>query len=366
MRTTDIARVYDHSGPFLTLYLETSGDVENAGARVELRWKNVRADLLRQGVPEGLLATVDPLVEGSHVAGATLALIASVDGVLWSANLPEPPPREVVARWDTLPSVVPLLAHEQSLVPHVAVLASRAAAELVARTPDGDGSRPVAVEGERPPHLTRSGPGGWSQPRYQHRAEVQWERNAAEVAEVLTDMVDRVRPRLVAVAGDVRAVQLLREKSPKRVESLIEVVGGELASVDDVLEEAAKLVRATVERDTGELLDRFEQERGPHDLAAEGAAACFAALARAQVDTLLVSDRPDERRGAWFGEAGQQVALDRETLLAAGVAAPARGRLVDVAVRAALTTGSSVRVLDPDAGRAPREGLGALLRFPTP
>jgi hypothetical protein len=366
MRTTEIARVYDHSGPFLTLYLATSGDVENAGARVELRWKNVRADLQREGAPEGVLAAVDPLVEGSHLAGATLALVASVDGVLWFANLPEPPPQEVVARWDALPSVVPLLAYEQSLVPHVAVLASRAAAELVAHTPDGDGTRPVAVEGERPPHLTRSGPGGWSQPRYQHRAEVQWERNAAEVAEVLTDMVDRVRPRLVAVAGDVRAVQLLREKSPKRVEALIEVVGGELASVDDVLEEAVKLVQATVERDTGELLDRFEQALGPHDLAVEGAAACCAALARAQVDTLLVSDRPDERRSAWFGEAGQQVALDRETLLAAGVTTPARGRLVDVVVRAALTTGSSVRVLDPDAGRAPREGLGAHLRFPTP
>ena len=98
MRTTDIARIYDHSGPFLTLYLATSGDVENAGQRVELRWKNVRAGLLQEGVPEDLLDAVDPLVEGSHLAGATLALVASVDRVLWSANLPDPPPRETLLR----------------------------------------------------------------------------------------------------------------------------------------------------------------------------------------------------------------------------------------------------------------------------
>jgi hypothetical protein len=363
MRTTDIARVFEGSGPFLTLYLETSGDVENAGPRVELRWKNVRAGLPQEGVPEDLLGAVDPLVEGSHLAGATLALVASVDGVLWSDNLPDPPPREVVAHWASLPSVVPLLAHEQSKLPHVAVLASRATAELAARTPDGDGSGPVVVEGERPPHLTRSAPGGWSQPRYQHRAEVVWERNAADVAEVLADLVDRVRPRLVAVAGDVRAVQLLREKSPKRVSALMELVGGELDSVDAVLEQAAKLVDATVEQDTRGLLDRFEQERGQNDLAADGVAETFAALARAQVDTLLVADRLDDRRTAWFGEAGHHVALDRDALVAAGVTTPAEGRLVDVAVRAALTTGATVRVLGADDERAPGDGLGALLRF---
>ena len=365
MRTTDIALVFNASGPFLSLYMATRGDVENAGQRVELRWKNVHGDLLEQGVPESLLAAVDPLVADSHMAGATLAVIASVDGVLWSGNLPEPPVREVVTRWGTLPSVVPLLAYRQSLIPHVAVLASRAAAELAARTPDDDDGEPVRVEGERSPHLTRSAPGGWSQPRYQHRAEVIWERNAAEVAEVLSDLVDRVRPRFVAVAGDVRAVQFLRDKSPKRARELMEVVGGELASVDQVLEVAGRLVKATVERDTRELLDRFEQERGQGDRAAEGAEEVVASLASGQVATLLLTDRLDDERTAWFGESGQHLALDRETLLAVGQRTPAEGRLVDVAVRAALTTGATVHVLEQD-GRMFSDGLGALLRFATP
>lgn len=372
MRTTEMARLFQASGPFLSLYMATSGDVENAGPRVELRWKNARSELFDQGVPERLLERIDPLVEGSQTAGATLAVVASVDGILWSGNLPTPPPRELLTSWAPLPSVVPLLAHLQSLVPHVAVLASRAAAEVVARTAElGGDDQQVAVEGERPPHLSRTKPGGWSQPRYQHRSEVLWERNAAEVAMVLAEVVDHVRPRFVAVAGDVRAVQFLRDKSPKRVRELMRMVGGELPSVEGVLEEAAKLAADTVERDTGELLDRFERERAQHDLAADGPAATVEALGRSQVDVLLVADRPDDQRTAWFGENGQSVALDRETVAATGEITPAEGRLPDVAVRAALLSGATVRVLEPpdpdqpEDARRPTDGLGALLRFAT-
>jgi hypothetical protein len=368
MRTNEMARLFHGSGPFLSLYLSTPGDVENAASMVELRWKSTRSELLDQGVPEALLEAIDPLVDGSHTAGATLAVIGSIDGVLWAGNLPDPPPREVVARWSPLPSIVPLLAQFQQLVPHVVVLASRAA-ELHARTPDGDEGERQVVEGERTPHLHRSAPGGWSQPRYQHKAEVIWERNAAEFATVLTQVVDQVRPRFVALAGDVRAVQFLRDKSPKRVRELLQVVGGELPSIEAVQAEADRLVAATVERDTGELLDRFGQERSQHDLAADGVAATFQALARAQVDTLLVGDLPADGRTAWFGGEGEPVALDRETLTASGEITPAEGPLVDVAVRGALLSGATVRVLqpaDPDRPRdqrRPSEELGALLRF---
>jgi hypothetical protein len=371
MRTDELARLYHGSGPFLSLYLNTRGDLENAAAVVAVRWKSTRSELLGRGVPEELLAVVDPLVEGSHTAGAELVVIGSIDGVLWSANLPEPPPRDALARWAPLPSIVPLLARLQPLVPHVVVLASRGAAELEARSADEQVEYEV-VEGERSPHLHRSAPGGWSQPRYQHKAEVIWERNAAEFAAALTEVVDQLRPRFVAVAGDVRAVQFLREKSPKRVRELLQVVGGELPSIEAVRAEADRLVAGTVERDTGELLDRFEQERARGGLAADGVAASFEALTRAQVETLLVGELPDDGRNAWFGGEGEPVALDRGTLEASGEITPAEGPLVDVAVRGALLSGAGVRVLgpaDPDAPpdhRRPGEELGALLRFALP
>jgi hypothetical protein len=357
-----LAPLFEASGPFLSLYLAAGGDVENAAARLELRWKNTRGDLQEREVPVGVLEAADPLVEGGHTAGEALAVIVPVDGAAYGRGMATRPVREVVARWGALPYVLPLLAEAQAQVPFVAVLASRASAEIVARLPDGE--RTEHVEGERGPHLHRSAPGGWSQPRYQHRAEVIWERNAGEVAEVLARTVDEVRPRFVAAAGDVRALQFLRDESPKRVRELLRVVGGELPSMDQVLERAADLVGDEVRAGAQALRERFAQERGrgPGGLAAEGAEATLAALARSQVEVLLVADDPGDERTAWFGAAPQQVAMDRATVQDMGEPMPVEGRLVDVAVRAALGTSADVQVVDP-GGAEPREGLGALLRF---
>jgi hypothetical protein len=402
----EIARVFEADGPFTSLYLDTEGDVEQAADRVALRWKNLRGSMLAAGVPEGTVAAIDPLVEGSHMAGATLAVIAAVDGPRYAANLPDPPPRDTLLRHGALPDVLPLLAAAQAAVPHLAVLTDRTGADMAARgVADGE-ARAERVEGRVTPHLHKPQAGGWSQPRFHHRAEAIWESNASEVADALARLVDQVRPRFVAAAGDVRALQLLREQAPKRVRELLTVVGGEYGSLEAVFAEADKLAAATVEADNRALLDRLAEElgqaadpgaeRGDRAVggapapaaergtrAVEGAGATLAALARGQVATLLLTGLfLDDRRTAWFGPAPTDVAADREALAGLGVPGPVEGRLVDVAVRAALGTGAEVRVLDPadetrpaaDRGathdapappeHAPAEGLGALLRFP--
>jgi peptide subunit release factor 1 (eRF1) len=362
----EIARVFEASGPFVSLYLATERDVEQAAERVALRWKNVRGGLLRDGVPEATVAAIDPLVGDSRTAGSTLAVIAAVDGVRYSTSLPEPPPRDAIVRHGALPDLLPLLAAAQAAVPHVAVLTDRTGADIAARVADGS-ERGERVEGRDSPYIHKPQAGGWSQPRYHHRAEALWESNAGEVAEALTRLVDRVRPRFVAAAGDVRALQLLREQAPKRVRELIQVVGGEYASLDAVFAAAEKLVAATVDADTDALLERFAEERGQRDRAVEGAGATLAALSRSQAGTLLVAGLfLDDERTAWFGPAPTDVGVDPAALAALGVDDRQEGRLVDVAVRAALGTGATVRVVDPDRQAAPRDGLGALLRFAAP
>jgi Bacterial archaeo-eukaryotic release factor family 2 len=361
----EIAGVFQADGPFTSMYMATEGDVEQAADKVALRWKNLRGAMLAAGVPDGTVAAIDPLVEGSHLAGATLAVIAAVDGPRYSANLPDPPPRDTL-RHGPLPDVLPLLAAGQAAVPHLAVLTDRTGADMAARVAD-DVGRTERVTGLVTPHIHKPHAGGWSEPRFHHRAEAIWESNASEVADALTRLVDRVRPRFVAVAGDVRALQLLREQAPKRVLELLEVVGGEYGSLEAVFAEADKLVAATVQADNRALLDRFAEELGQRDRAADGAAATLAALGRGQVETLLLTGPfLDDERTAWFGPAATDVAADRDTLAGLGVPDPVEARLVDVAVRAALGTGAGVRVLDPAAppGQAPSEGVGALLRFP--
>jgi hypothetical protein len=399
----EIARVFEADGPFTSVYMDTERDVEQAADRVALRWKNLRGSMLAAGLPEGTVASIDPLVGGSQMAGATLAVIAAVDGPRYVANLPDPPPRDTLLRHGALPDVLPLLAAAQAAVPHVAVLTDRTGADMAARGVADDEARAERVEGRVTPHLHKAQAGGWSQPRFHHRAEAIWESNASEVADALTRLVDRVRPRFVAAAGDVRALQLLREQAPKRVRELLTVVGGEYGSLEAVFAEADKLAGATVEADNRALVDRLAEElgqaavpraergdRADEDVpgagrgtrAVEGAAATLAALARGQVATLLLTGLfLDDQRTAWFGPAPTDVAADRDALVGLGVPGPVEGRLVDVAVRAALGTGAEVRVLDPadetrpaetrgatheapaPPAHAPAEGLGALLRF---
>jgi hypothetical protein len=371
MHQAEIAQVFQADGPFTSVYMHTEGDVEQAADRIALRWKNLRGAMLAAGVPERTVAAIDPLVEGSHMAGATLAVIAAVDGPRYSANLPHPPPRETLLRHGALPDVLPLLEAGQAAIAHVAVLTDRTGADMAARVAE-DVARTERVSGRVTPHLHKPQAGGWSQPRFHHRAEAIWESNAQEVADALTRLVDQVRPRFVAAAGDVRALQLLQEQAPKRVRELLTVVGGEHGSLEAVFAEADKLVAATVEADNRALLDRFAEElgqaaAGAGNRAVEGAAATLAALGRGQVETLLLTGLfLDDERTAWFGPAPTDVGADRDALAGLGVPGPVEGRLVDVAVRAALGTGAGVRVLEADdrSRHAPGEGLGALLRFP--
>jgi len=308
-----------------------------------------------------------------------LAVIAAVDGPRYVANLPDPPPRDTLLRHGALPDVLPLLAAAQAAVPHVAVLTDRTGADMAARGVADDEARAERLEGRVTPHLHKAQAGGWSQPRFHHRAEAIWESNASEVADALTRLVDRVRPRFVAAAGDVRALQLLREQAPKRARELLTVVGGEYGSLEAVFAEADKLAGATVAADNRALVDRLAEElgqaadpraergdRADEDVpgagrgtrAVEGAAATLAALARGQVATLLLTGLfLDDQRTAWFGPAPTDVAADRDALVGLGVLGPVEGRLVDVAVRAALGTGAEVHVHDPaDETRRPRPG----------
>jgi len=168
----------------------------------------------------------------------------------------------------------------------------------------------------------------------------------------------------VIVAGDVRARQLLRDSLPRATkEKLVEVTGGRAAdgSADDMAEAVGRTVGEVVARETAAVLERFNEERGQHHQAVEGAQVTLEALSRGQVEVLLLHDDPEDARTAWFGPDPVTAGGRREDLAAMGVERPTEGRLVDVALRAALGSGAGVRIA-PAAG-GPRQGLGALLRW---
>jgi hypothetical protein len=219
--------------------------------------------------------------------------------------------------------------------------------------------------------IERNAPGGWSQPRYQRRAKDSWQHNAAAVAQAVTRALRDLRAGLLLVAGDVRAVQLLRDHLPpafRRQIILRHVPGGRGHDGSEAVRRAAiaEAVGGYVADRARAALERFT-ERGKGGTV-EGEAATLSALAAGRIDTLLVNelvnnDRDDERK-AWYGP---------DTLCAASpdgidgidgdeTGQPVAGRLVDVAVRAALLTDAEVRVV----GAPLRDGIGGVCRFISP
>ncbi|MEW6473646.1 MAG: Vms1/Ankzf1 family peptidyl-tRNA hydrolase [Actinomycetota bacterium] len=366
----DIAAVFDGPGPFVTVYLGTEAAVEQAAQQSELRWKSLRRQLEEDGAPAEALAAIDPLVPDAHHRGRTLAAVADATGLRLVRHEPEPPARD--AGWVApLPRVGPLIEWAQSAVPHLVVLADRAGADIVAFTRRADrsgaGDAPVVSVGEdsgEDPVLRKSNPGGWSQRRYQTRAENQWEHNAKEVADRVTALADEIGARLIVAAGDVRALQLLNEHLPPRIAALVREVDGSRApgaGLDEIADDVVKLAATVAAQDSVEWFRQFKQERGQRDLAVEGAKATIEALAAARVDTLLIHDDPDDDRTAWFGPETGMVAQTKKALTELGVAKPVKARLVDVAIRSAFGTGASVRIV-PSTGSV-KQGIGAILRF---
>ena len=357
----DLADLVADTGPFVTVYLTTEADIDNAAHRSEQHWKALRRDLADAGAPEEALAAIDPLVNDAHLQGQTLAAVATPAGLGHAEHAPDPPPRDrgTVA---ALPALVPILEWRQSYPTHVGVLADRAGADIFLSRHDRPDVQREAGGDDDPLHKAK--PGGWSQLRYQHRAENTWEHNADDVAAEITNLFDRSGARLVVVAGDVRAVQLIREALPERVAGRLEVVDGgrsQDGSEDEFGAEVHGRLAGAVASDTVALLEKFREELGQDDRAVDGPDATFAALAKAQVEVLLVHEDPDDERRALFGPDPTAIGLRAVDMTALGVDAPSEAPLVDVAVRAALGTGAGIRVVP--AGQAPTGGLGAILRW---
>jgi hypothetical protein len=359
----DLAELVRRPGPFLSLYLNTEGDVENAAQRSETRWKTARTDLERQGVPDAVLDELEPFVPAAHLEGECLAVIADGERILHVEHGTAVGPNDE-ANWEPLPRLLPIVRWRQSEPPYVVVLTDRTGADLFAFVRGLPDAIRGEVEGDHDV-IRKVQPGGWSQRRFQDRAEDSWRENAEQVAERVARLAQDIDAQLVIVAGDVRAVELLRKSLPEQVDELVHVVEGERpweGKGDPIPEETRDLVERHVRETTERLMAKFEEERGQHDKAAEGVDASAKALSQAQVAVLLITEQEINRELS-FGPEPALVSPSPEQLKELGVDSPEQGQACDVLVRAALGTGAGLRVLDDDAGID--DGVGALLRWST-
>jgi len=370
MDASTLAKLYAIDGPFVTIYLSTPSDVEDAAARLETSWRNVVRDLAGAGVDD---ATIGALTDarGSHDQGGTRVLVAAHGKVHLALSLPQPPAREQITT-SPLPRLVPLLDAMSLQVPHVVVLADRTGADVLAYTAGPEPVEAESVQTDRFPSR-KVHAGGWSSRRYDHDVEETWELSAREVSALVDRVAGDIGARLVIASGDERALQLLGQQLPTHlIDRFVTIGGGGRArdgSESVIADEVLRVLAERLAADTVELLEEFAEQRGRDDRAAEGVPATVEALRRGQVATLILTDARDGAQTAFAGPDPVHLALRAQELLDLGVEQPWEAPLEEVLVRAALGTGAEIRFVAGGAGvpggngQAPAHGVGALLRY---
>jgi peptide subunit release factor 1 (eRF1) len=267
-----------------------------------------------------------------------------------------------------LPRLLPLLGWLGGQRPHLVVLADREGADVIAYPMTGSPpAREVSAQtAEWPTH--KAGIGGWAAKRFDATVEESWERSAERVATLVDDVARQLEPAVVVGSGDERAISLLQAHLPAPLhERFVAVAGGGRhadGGGDEVSRRVAETVAAVAAHDEAEVLERFAEASGRGDGARDGVGDVVRALQQAQVDTLLIgrgwhwSDRT-----LGYGPVATQLATDPAELDAMGVQRHETAPLADVVLRAALGTEADVVVISDGADPAPRDGIGALLRF---
>jgi peptide subunit release factor 1 (eRF1) len=211
----------------------------------------------------------------------------------------------------------------------------------------------------------RTSMGGWSQARYQRRAENVHQRHIKEVVDTLDAVVRRDNIQHIIVAGDDVVVSLLREEMPKHLaDRLVDVLKLDRRAGEDAIIEATLEVLRQKDADTDaervrEVVDAWQSG----GLGVVGPEATLRALALGQVDELLITASPQNLKTV------QQLPEDaapEPVIVETSSAAESDGQqihLSDELVTRAQQTGAHVRMIENSDLLKPYGGVGALLRF---
>lgn len=361
VRADELATLFTYDGPFATIYLPAPSDSFEAEDRVEIHLKNALRELDAHGLgapfKTNLVETVASL---KHSDGSTIVVISTAAGTALAGHLAEP--LEFLAEVDAVPNIIPILDSTQRTVPHVIVLTDRAGADVFAVGTDA-ASTVHHVEGETE-HIHRGHPGGWSQRRFQQRAENTWEANAKLVAHEVEQLAEEIDAQLVVAAGDVRAIGFLEEALPIAVRKrFVEVEGSREGDFETTAARVADVVASHVAKKIAqELADLSDRIGAGHAVA--NIDGVIAALRRGAVRTLYVrSGQLDDRRLAFSTEDQLLLAVAAHDLDGVAHSSVVEGSLRSVCIRAAFNQGAKV-IAVPNSPAFEDAPVAATLRFP--
>ncbi|WP_455356770.1 baeRF2 domain-containing protein [Streptomyces sp. SYSU K217416] len=361
MRLSFLEPLYAEPGPFASVYLDTSRDVEHAERAIALRWRRLRDDLTRQGADRALLEVMEEVVGAdTEIPGMHgQAVFAAHGALVLDGELPKPPAHDS-ARYSTLPDAMPLVTQHVPEIPYVAVTVhygglptaeTRGWVKLDAET----GTWPASnvTQGER---------------LHRRVAVAAWHHTAVRLGHLLDEWARRTHADAVVMGGDEWACNVLVRRLPHALRDRVVRVGGPTPTDTGraLLEPQLNIVfRGRMAVHDRALVDIFIGRRALHGAAAEGLSAIVAALQRGQVAALLLNHPPAPHLRLWAGPQPTQLALTEEELISFGVRAPREERADEALMQALVGTGAEL-VLVPESELTLYEGVGALLRYTDP
>lgn len=369
MRLGFLQNVYEQRQPYATVYLDTSGDAEDAGKAIQLRWRQARERLAQRGADEKLLRAVDEELEQpqSRSGQRGEVIVANEDGVLFSDELPEPPrdlSDDEKAQLGPVPDLFPYLRMRGARIPHLIAVVDHQGADIT-QVNAHLRARGTSVEGDADVlHKARTPSGPGAEERHQSAVEENWKLNAEQVADAIDKRVSEIGAEAVVLAGDPQQRTLVLEQLRKGTRPLVaESESGyrdRKASDEGLQREVAEVVEQVVASRINDVVHDFERERGERSRAVEGWESTVAALQHGQVETLLraVPDSTEHPAQLHVGPANGEVALRASELGEGAEPAPADSALV----RSLVDTSASLVLVDPEKVQL-EGGIGAVLRF---
>ncbi|MBL1074128.1 hypothetical protein JK358_06940 [Nocardia sp. 2] len=362
MVRTSLRELIDRTGPFASVYFDSSHDTEDADRQFEASLRMVRESLSAAGASAGLIGAIGIAVAAGPPAPGRSgrALLADHRTVLVDEQLPAPPPRELV-RVSPLPAVLPLLEQRTPRVPHVVVQVYASGSRLYAMDCYGDrSSSGIDVT----PNAQRA------RPQRRHARDMM-RRRIGELADQVCRTADQVAAAVIILAGDAPARAALRNALDARYGTDgdadshgddPEVCGRRVVEIDSGERE---MMRTTVRKVIAETADahfqwtlrryRTEADR-PWGATTSGLAETTAALRERSVEQLLIDPTAIDDRQVLVGDTHLDVATAAHELTGA-----AEIRRADEALPAAALAGDS-EIVPVDGRLTLPDGVGALLR----
>jgi peptide subunit release factor 1 (eRF1) len=289
-----------------------------------------------------------------------LAVFASAGSEVFEAIPLEAPFENHSLFIDSVPHLYPLAKLIDTYPRYAAVMLDTNKARIFVF--GGQEERQEQVVGEK---TRRTSKGGWSQARYQRRADNFHMLHIKEVVDTLDKIVREDNIDRIVVAGADVAMPILREQLPKHLaDKIVEIGAHEDGESGSFVERTMAALREKDAETDAEKVQELMDAWQSGGLGVAGPEATLSAFQLGQVDELIITATPELLKNVQkLPDDAAPGEVKADTSAPQGTADEKRLRLADELVTRAHQTSARIRFIEDENLLAGIGGVGALLRF---